>query len=243
MIIGLPLFVVVLFVLTILFTLFLFYRVIKRSLQFNVSSKANLLLIVLSLWIIVQAILGLNFVFSSDTTVFPPKIAIMGVFPATLSIMLVFLTRGGRKFIDGLPLLNLTYLHVGRIPVEITLYLLFINGTVPELMTFEGRNFDILAGISAPFVAYFGISKKKMAKGSLLAWNVICLCLLINIVANAFLSVPSPIQKFGFDQPNIAVLYFPFSLLPAFIVPVMFFSHLVSIRQLLMNKVTVIDAN
>lgn len=237
MITGIPLFVSIFFVLTVLFTLLLFYGVVKKSSHTIVRSKANLLLVILSLWIIVQSVLTLNHVFSSDTTSFPPKIALIGVLPAILAITLVFLTRAGQDFIDELPILNLTYVHVVRIPVEIILYLLFIYGAVPELMTFEGRNFDVLAGISSPLVAYFGIGKGKMARGSLLAWNVICLLLLINIVVNALLSAPSPLQKFGFDQPNIGVLYFPFSLLPAFIVPIVLFSHLVSIRQLLINKV------
>ncbi|NRF40414.1 hypothetical protein [Pedobacter foliorum] len=237
MIAGIPLFVNLFFVLTVLFTLFLFHGVVKNSSSITVSAKANRLLIVLIIWLIVQSVLALNHVFSIDTTSFPPKIALIGVLPAILTIILVFLTKSGRNFIDELPILNLTYVHMVRIPVEITLYLLFMYGAVPELMTFEGRNFDILAGISSPLVAYFGITKGKMAKGSLLAWNVICLFLLLNIVVNALLSAPSPLQKFGFDQPNIGVLYFPFSLLPAFIVPVVLFSHLVSIRQLLINKV------
>jgi len=237
MITHIPLFVDVFFVLTILFTLFLFYSVIKNSSHIIVRGKANILVVVLSLWIIVQSVLALNHVFSSDTTFFPPKIALIGVLPVILTIIIVFLTKAGKNFIDELPILNLTYLHMVRVPVEITLYLLFIYGAVPELMTFEGRNFDILAGISSPLVAYFGITKGKMAKGSLLAWNVVCFFLLINIVVNALFSAPSPFQKFGFDQPNIGVLYFPFSLLPAFIVPVVLFSHLVSIRQLLINKV------
>lgn len=213
--------------------------VFKNSSRITVRAKANLLLIILILWLTVQSVLALNHVFSSDITSFSPKIALIGVLPTILTIILVFLTNSGRKFIDELPMLNLTYIHMVRIPVEITLYLLFMYGAVPELMTFEGRNFDILAGISSPLVAYFGITKGKMAKGSLLAWNVICLFLLINIVVNALLSAPSQFQKFGFDQPNIGVLYFPFSLLPAFIVPVVLFSHLVSIRQLLINKVKV----
>lgn len=237
MITGIPLFVNIFFVLTVLFTLFLFYSVVRNSSHIIVRAKANVLLIVLILWLVVQAVLALNHVFSSDTTYFPPKIALMGVLPAILIIVIVFLTKTGKNFIDELPILNLTYLHMVRVPVEITLYLLFIYGAVPELMTFEGRNFDILAGISSPLVAYYGITKGKMAKGSLLAWNVVCLFLLINIVVNALLSAPSPLQKFGFDQPNVGVLYFPFSLLPAFIVPIVFFSHLVSIRQLLINKV------
>ena len=59
-----------------------------------------------------------------------------------------------------------------------------------------------------------------------------CLGLLANIVVNALLSTPTPIQKFAFDQPNIAILNFPFSWLPTFIVPIVLFGHLASIRQL-----------
>jgi hypothetical protein len=134
---------------------------------------------------------------------------------------------------DGLPLAHLTYLHVVRIPVEIVLYLLFINHTVPELMTFEGRNLDIISGVSSPLIAYFGIAKGKPKKTLLLIWNFICLGLLFNIVIHAVLSAPFPFQQFAFDQPNIAVLHFPFIWLPTFIVPLVLFSHLTSIRQLI----------
>jgi hypothetical protein len=60
--------------------------------------------------------------------------------------------------------------------------------------------------------------------------------LLINIVVNAALSAPSVVQQFAFEQPNIAILYFPFNLLPAVIVPLVLFSHLAAIRQLLRYK-------
>ena len=106
----------------------------------------------------------------------------------------------------------------------------------PEWMTFEGRNFDIIAGITAPFIAYFGLTKNKVNRQVILIWNYICLGLLINIVVNALFSVPSPIQKFAFDQPNIAILNFPFSWLPTFIVPIVLFGHLASIRQLLKHN-------
>ena len=42
-----------------------------------------------------------------------------------------------------------------RVGVEVVLFWLFIKRVVPESMTFEGRNFDIISGITAPFVAYF----------------------------------------------------------------------------------------
>ena len=99
-------------------------------------------------------------------------------------------------------------------------------------MTFTGRNFDILAGLTAPLIYYFGYVKQKLNRTTLIIWNLISLGLLLNIVINALLSAPSPIQQFAFDQPNTAILYFPFSLLPTFIVPVVLFAHLVVLRQL-----------
>jgi len=49
------------------------------------------------------------------------------------------------------------------------------------------------------------------------------------------LSAPSPIQKIAFEQPNIAILYFPFCWLPTFIVPIVLFSHLVAVRKLVLR--------
>ena len=100
-------------------------------------------------------------------------------------------------------------------------------------MTFNGNNFDILSGITAPIIAYLVVHKKLFNKKIILLWNFIALGLLLNIVFTAIFSAPFSFQKFSFEQPNIAVLFFPFSWLPAFIVPVVLFCHLASIRQLI----------
>lgn len=115
--------------------------------------------------------------------------------------------------------------------------LAFLHKSIPQLMTFEGRNFDIIAGLTAPVIYYFGYIKKVFPKSVLLTWNIICLVLLLNIVVNAVLSAPTPIQQFAFDQPNTGVLYFPFVWLPGFIVPVVLLAHIVSIRSLILKRV------
>ena len=79
-----------------------------------------------------------------------------------------------------------------KIPVELVLFWLFIHKAVPQLMTFEGRNFDIIAGITAPIIAYFSFTKKMIGRKIILLWNLICLALLINIVVYALLSAPTP---------------------------------------------------
>lgn len=197
------------------------------------SHKPKTTLIVLLLWLTIQTIIGVSGFYTVTNTI-PPRFLLM-VFPPVLLIIALFASSKGRRYIDNLNTGTLTIIHVIRIPVEIVLFWLFIHKTVPELMTFEGRNFDILSGLTAPLVYYFFIKQRFNSK-VVLFWNIICLGLLINIVINAVFSAPFPFQKFAFDQPNIAVLYFPFNWLPSCVVPLVLFSHLASIRQIIKKK-------
>lgn len=235
MIQNLPSYIVISFILTTIVTLFLFFGIIKNS-KSEKMRKSKAILIGLIIWLTAQMALTLNHIYSENLSVFPPRLFLLGILPSLLLIILLFLTKKGREFIDSLPLKNITYLNTIRIPVELVLYWLFIQKAIPELMTFEGRNFDILSGISAPIVSYLVFTKRTLSHNFLLIWNFVCLGLLINIVTNALLSAPSPIQKLAFEQPNIAILHFPFSWLPTFVVPVVLFGHLVSIRQLIIKK-------
>lgn len=236
MIDNLPIYISMTFGLTTLVSLQLFIWTIRNSNSEQTRKMATPIFIGLTFWLTIQAVLTYKNVYNSDTNSFPPKIMLIGILPTILTIIFLFATSKGKQFMDSLPLKNLTYLNIVRIPVEIVLFWLFLNKAIPELMTFEGRNFDILAGLSAPIIAYFGLTKTILSRKTILLWNFICLGLLANIVVNALFSAPSPIQKFAFDQPNIAILNFPFSWLPTFIVPIVLFGHLTSIRQLIRCK-------
>jgi hypothetical protein len=228
---NLPSIIAVLFTATTVLTLVMFFFTLKRSANPRVSARAGFIILVLALWLVLQGALSyLNF-YSTHTRDLPPRFPLL-IAPAVLTIIILFLLPSGRRFIDSLPLSTITWTNIVRIPVEFVLYGLFIMGEVPQLMTFAGRNFDILAGITAPFIAWYGFHKKTMKPGLILAWNIVCLVLLLNIVINAAFSAPFAFQQFAFDQPNVAVLHFPYSWLPGFIVPVVFFGHLVSIRRL-----------
>ncbi len=218
---NLPLYISITFGLTTMLTVWLFYQSAHHS-------KATLILLLT--WLALQAGIALTD-FYAVTDTLPPRFIFL-VLPALLFIAALFTVPKGRQYIDGLDLKALTLLHTIRIPVEIVLFWLAVNKAVPVLMTFEGRNFDILSGLTAPLVYYFGFIKKKLDRRLILIWNFICLGLLINIVANAILSAPFPFQQFAFDQPNIAVLYFPFNWLPSCVVPIVLLSHLAAIRQL-----------
>jgi hypothetical protein len=219
---NLPTYISIVFGLTTILTVGLFYMATNNS-------KATLIIILG--WLALQSFIGLSGFYTVTDTI-PPRFLLL-VLPPVLFIIVLFTTSKGRQFIDSLNTKTLTIVHTVRIPVEIVLFWLFINRAVPELMTFEGRNFDIISGLSAPVIFYFGFIRKKIDRKLILIWNFICLGLLLNIVANAILSAPFPFQKFAFDQPNIAILYFPFNWLPSCVVPLVLFSHLATIRQLI----------
>jgi hypothetical protein len=242
MIDDLPTYISLTFGLTTFMSLQLFIGAIKKSNFEQTRKMATPIFMGLILWLTVQAVLTYKNVYKSDPNSFPPKIMLIGILPTILTIIFLFATSSGRRFIDSLPIKHLTCIHTVRIPVEMVLFWLFLNKVIPQLMTFEGRNFDIFAGITAPFLAYYGWTKQGLRRQIILIWNIACLGLLANIVVNAILSVPSPIQKFAFDQPNIAILNFPFSWLPTFIVPMVLFCHLAAIRQLFRQSTAILQA-
>lgn len=198
MITGIPLYLTLIFAATTLLTIAFLFRASHRS-------KKTLLLLLG--WIALQSGISFNGFYLYEMSL-PPRFALL-IGPPLLFILILFTTKKGRVFIDGLDARSLTLLHVVRVPVEIVLLGLYLNGLVPELMTFEGRNFDIVSGLTAPIMAWWGF-RKGIKKTALLVWNFICLGLLFNIVIHAILSAPSPFQQLAFDQPNIGVFLFPF---------------------------------
>lgn len=220
----LPLFIPISFIATTLLTVWLFYRS---------SGKSGVVLIVLSMWLVIQMLIAFSG-FYLITDLIPPRFGLL-VVPPLIAILMLFATSKGREFLNRLDASWLTILHVVRVPVELVLFALFVYHLVPREMTFEGRNLDILSGLSAPLVFLFGFKMKKVSRSLIIAWNILCLGFLFNIVGHAILSLPTPFQRVAFGQPNKALLYFPFVWLPCCIVPLVLLAHLATLRKLVRN--------
>ncbi len=186
-------------------------------------------------WAGLQCIIAYNGHYYSPE-VFPPRLVVMGVFPSLLFIIGAFAIKRSREVILTTSLKQLTLFSSVRIPVEISLYFLYRMALVPKEMTFEGNNMDIVSGITALLLFFTAFKTIQPRKWVLLLWNLVCLALLVNIVATAIMAFPSPVQKIAFEQPNIAVTMVPYVLLPVLLVPMVLFTHLVAIIQLLRLK-------
>src|SRR6266404_9480744 len=141
-----PNYVSLVFILTTFATIAFLLRAIRSGRPGSLPT--NLFFFLLPLWIIFQAILAIGGFFQDVSTV-PPRLVLFAIIPAILLIAVYFVFFRA-SFVERLPLQTLTLLHIVRIPVEIVLLWLFFGQMVPQMMTFEGRNFDILSGILAP---------------------------------------------------------------------------------------------
>jgi hypothetical protein len=169
----------------------------------------------------------------ADFSIFPLNFfPVIG--PALLASLVLLFSKTWADILRHIPVERFIRLQHFRIFVEVLLWALFAASVLPVQMTFEGRNFDILSGLTAPLIAWLTL-RKKISKTGLILWNVVCLCILINIIAIAILSTPSPIRVFMNEPANTIVTLFPVSWLPGFLAPFAFALHVFSLKQLLMK--------
>ncbi len=152
----------------------------------------------------------------------PPILVVLGLtFAGRLDALLAALPRswpvGAQTF---------------RIVVELVLWRLAVAGVAPEIMTFTGRNVDILVGLSAPLVAYFCFVRRAWPERVAVWWNVAGIVILLNVVVHAQLSAPTRFRMFETDPPTTFIGDLPYIWLPAFLVPLAWLLHALSLRQL-----------
>ena len=102
MIENLPTYIPVVFALTTIATLILFYLSVKLSADQDTMLKANITAVVLTMWLTIQGAITVMGTYYSNLMALPPKIMLIGVLPTLLVIAYLFATHNGRKFIDSL---------------------------------------------------------------------------------------------------------------------------------------------
>lgn len=220
---SLPFYIPLVFALAVALTLYIFYKASNRSTPF--------LLIALTL-IGVQSLVSQTGFYA--TPGHPLRFLLL--LPPPLAVAIGFsLTKKGKVFLATLDLPTLTLLHLISIPVELVLYWLSLHHAVPKAMTFEGMNFDILTGLSAPFIYYYGFVRKTLPVAWIVAWNWMGVALLVIVVSIAVRTAITA-NLTGQTHSPLALLLFPWTLLPGFMVPTVFFTHYSTLVRLKAKK-------
>lgn len=182
-----------------------------------------------ALWLGVPAVVAATGALA-DFSGRPPAIGIMlvGLFICTTALAMC---SAGTRLLQRVPLAGLIGFQVFRVPVEIVLHRLHVEGIVPVQMTYSGNNFDIVSGTLAALVGVWAIVGRPPT-WAVVAFNVIGTLLLLNIVTIAVLSMPTAMRAFQNDPPNTFVAHVPFVWLPSLLVQAAWFGHLLVFRWL-----------
>jgi hypothetical protein len=212
----LPFYIPLVFGVSIVMALYFFYRASGRSTGF--------LLLALG-WIILQSVLSASGFYSAPGK--PLRFPLLLMPPVVLGLIYSY-TANGRRFFAALDIRMLTLLQLIRLLVEPVLYWLSLYHLIPTVMTFEGKNFDIVMGLTAPLIYYFGFVRRTLPARVILLWNWMGIALLSIVVS---------IGVYSALHAPLAIQQFPWALLPGFLVPTAFLSHVASIRLLASGRI------
>jgi hypothetical protein len=169
--------------------------------------------------------------FFDDFQSIPPRL-VLALGPPLLTLLALTFSRRIAPLLAALPPAWPVAAQTFRIPVEIVLWRLTVAGVIPELLSFTGRNVDILVGLTAPVVAYACFVRRAWPERVAVWWNWAGIVILLNVVVHAQLSAPTPWRIFETDPPTTFIADWPYIWLPDFLVPLAWLLHAVSLRQL-----------
>ena len=141
-------------------------------------------------------------------------------------------SRFGKQLAAGLPLAALVGFQAFRFPLELLLHKAYREGLMPVQMSYSGRNFDIVTGISAAVIGLV-LWKRSASKWIVQVWNVMGILLLAKILTIALLSTPLPVRLFFNEPANVWIKDAPYVWLPAVFVLLAIMGHVVITRRLM----------
>jgi hypothetical protein len=136
----------------------------------------------------------------------------------------------GTRLVRGLPLWALVGSQVFRFPLELLMHRAYVEGVMPVQMSYAGRNYDIVTGLTAGLLGWW-LLRGRVPRWVVVGWNVLGFVLLVNVVTVAIVSTPL-FRWFGDDHLNTFVAYPPFVWLPTILVTAALIAHILVWRKL-----------
>jgi hypothetical protein len=185
--------------------------------------------LLVAVWVAIVSVLASKGFFA-DFNAQPPRIGLALMLPMPFVLGVAF-SKQGTQWLKGLAPQWLIYAQAFRILVELVLWLAVRRGELPVQMSFEGRNFDIVAGLLAIPVGYYCYVKGTWPPVIALLFNILGLLLLANVVTISVLSMPTPLRMFHNEPDSSMLARIPFIYIPSVLVPLAYTWHIFSLRQ------------
>jgi hypothetical protein len=162
----------------------------------------------------------------------PPKFPLLVILPLLIGFIVFYRRSRNSVVVREIPKTWPVYFQSFRIIVEFILLYTYYANIIPESATFEGLNFDVLMGISAPFVAYL-VVRKDGSRLIQYVWNIlgIFMVLFVGLIIASSMYFPE-LWGSKVTQVNLKFVEMPYLLLAGVLAPLAIFMHVVSLVQL-----------
>jgi len=155
-----------------------------------------------------------------------PIAPILFVSTIVFSVALSF-SKYGKSLSSAHSFAALLGLQLFRFPLELILHDWSELNTIPKTMSWNGSNFDIIAGLICLITIPFLNKSRKLVWGV----QIISFGLLVNVIRVAVLSSPFPFS-WDLETPLLLIMYFPYALIVPGFVGVALACHLLVFRKL-----------
>jgi hypothetical protein len=216
------------------------FKIIDQHLDEHWQKLKTRIILIITGWISLTGALAWSG--SLATLNLPPRPMLI-MLTALTGIIIFSYSRGGRKILKYTPFHWLIFFQVFRIAVEFWFWQGYRSGVLPQIMSFEGNNHDIYAGLLAIVAGFMVMKLPATRKPVLVMYNLTGFLLLANTLRTAALSFPSGIQKYPFDEGFLLLGQLPFVYLPAILVPLALGIHILSLRQLFIKRYNPFEAS
>jgi hypothetical protein len=184
--------------------------------------------VVLAAWALTVSVLARRGFFLPPDEKSPPPMGIhLGIVLVGLGILLAF-SANLRSLLTNQK--YLIWLNVWRL-VGLVFLGLMATGQMPALWALPAGIGDVIVGVMAPWVA--SQLDKPAGKRIAIVFNLFGLADLVVAVGLGIMTSPGPLRVFDTTPTSEFVTHFPLALVPAFLVPLAFALHIVSLWQLL----------
>lgn len=187
-------------------------------------------------WFVAVVGLAAAGLFSAASAVGTPAIGLAVILPVAIVVASAIRASRTRALLLGIPLTVLVAVHVGRLLGALFL-LLHAAGRIPPTFALSAGWGDIAVAVLAAPLAW-AIHRRIPGWQTLtLAWNAVAFLDLVLAVTLGAGSAPGSPIRFIFENPNSSAIgTLPWALIPGFLVPLYFITHLAIFAQVVVNQ-------
>ncbi len=190
---------------------------------------------VLVAWFVLVLAIGAGGALDPGSGFGVPALGLTVVLPVVALVCVFVAFQPTRAAIRTMPLSALVAVNTIRI-LGVIFVALYAAGRLPAPFAPSAGWGDMIVGFSAPplawSIAQFGARVRILA----LLWNAFGAADLLNAVALGALSAPGPLNAFAGPPTSAIMTTLPWLIIPGFLLPSLFFIHLVIFHRLLASR-------